>query len=419
MRWIAVFSVALVAMAWTGAEKDRGVALGPTENLPLLPLKKMGLVFPGDASRFDGFFDAWDGLVRQGKGQLDMVHIGGSHVQAGWIGHRMRERWQAHVPGCLQSRGMLMPFRQAGTNSPTHYRTEMTGTWSGARCGTRRHAGPFGGTGLRATTSEPGASWKAWTYRPDSTLYASNEVDLWVTGKAWRPVWRGEEKVDTAYRLDGTDAWRFVLDRAADTLIFGVEPENGSASESFTLHGMVARNRRPVEAGFTLHEVGNNGASTASFLRCEDISRDWKLLAPDLVVFGIGINDAHVPEERFDEEAFEARYDSLMDVIKTAHPDTRFLLLTNTDSFYKRRVPNRNALSVREAMMRLAQKHDAALFDLGEAMGGLGSIRVWHEAGYARKDLIHFTKDGYTLIGDLLFEAMLAAYGNHIAPPSS
>ena len=39
-------------------------------------------------------------------------------------------------------------------------------------------------------------------------------------------------------------------------------------------------------------------------------------------------------------------------------------------------------------------------------MGGLKSMEKWQKAGLAQKDKVHFTRAGYRLMGDLLFEAL-------------
>ena len=42
-----------------------------------------------------------------------------------------------------------------------------------------------------------------------------------------------------------------------------------------------------------------------------------------------------------------------------------------------------------------------------DIMGGYGSMSVWKEAGLSQGDQVHFTADGYRLIGDLMFDAIM------------
>ena len=53
---------------------------------------------------------------------------------------------------------------------------------------------------------------------------------------------------------------------------------------------------------------------------------------------------------------------------------------------------------------------DAAFWDLFGIMGGAGSMDAWVNGGYARADHIHFTPEGYTVLGNLLFNALMDTY---------
>ena len=43
-------------------------------------------------------------------------------------------------------------------------------------------------------------------------------------------------------------------------------------------------------------------------------------------------------------------------------------------------------------------------------MGGAGSMDAWVNANLARTDRIHFTPEGYTILGNLLFNALMDVY---------
>ena len=66
-------------------------------------------------------------------------------------------------------------------------------------------------------------------------------------------------------------------------------------------------------------------------------------------------------------------------------------------------------------MMKLAKKYGAGVWDMYGVMGGLGSVKTWEQAGLAKRDKIHFTRDGYRVVGDLLFEAIIKSYYGHLS----
>ena len=153
-----------------------------------------------------------------------------------------------------------------------------------------------------------------------------------------------------------------------------------------------------------------------SWLRCEDLERDLRIVAPDLVIFAIGINDAHMPADKFDPEVFKNNYRKLMALIRRVSPDCAFLFITNNDSYHKGR-PNRNALRVREVFRQLATESNGCVWDMFAVMGGLGGSTKWRNAGLMAKDRVHFSPEGYRLNGDMLFDALMQPL--HSSSPTS
>jgi lysophospholipase L1-like esterase len=149
-----------------------------------------------------------------------------------------------------------------------------------------------------------------------------------------------------------------------------------------------------------------------SYLKCVLLAKHLKVIDPDLIILSIGVNDAH--GKNFSADAFRVNYESLIQMMKPALKDATILFTTNNDTYLNRKYPNRNALQVREVMFQLAEKYGYGVWDLYSIMGGLGSMSTWEREGLAASDRVHFTRAGYTLIGDLMFEAILKSYVNHL-----
>jgi hypothetical protein len=47
-------------------------------------------------------------------------------------------------------------------------------------------------------------------------------------------------------------------------------------------------------------------------------------------------------------------------------------------------------------------------------MGGLNSIVLWQKAGLARSDKVHFTREGYLIVADLFFDALMSDFEDHL-----
>ncbi|MBQ8020200.1 MAG: hypothetical protein IJ263_07355, partial [Paludibacteraceae bacterium] len=74
---------------------------------------------------------------------------------------------------------------------------------------------------------------------------------------------------------------------------------------------------------------------------------------------------------------------------------------------------NTNGQIVEEVFFELAKKYNGAVWDQFAIMGGLKSMKQWENAGLARKDKIHFTPNGYILLGDLFYNALIQSYLNY------
>jgi len=377
---------------------------------PFIRPDKNVLHFPAGTDRWNPLFAQLESLAFEGQGKFSIVHIGGSHVQGGWLTDKMRYHFSRLNYGVEGERGFVFPYKMAGTNNPRTIEFSWTGKWNGCRSSVSGHDCAWGVSGISTTTTDPEASVTVASHTFDSTYYAFDRIAIYhqgahgycITPDPRVVVHRIEENMVEGYT-------EFHFSPAVDRFTFFIEAEHADAS--FTLQGVYLGNNQP---GVTYNAIGVNGAGTYSYLRCAQFGGQLATIRPDLVVFGIGVNDANVPESEFNREAYEARYDSLIRLFREANPEIRFLFVTNNDTYYNRKRPNRNALQVQRAMYNLAMRHEGAVFDLFDVMGGLGSIDHWVASGLAAKDRIHFTRKGYELQADLMFDAFRKAFGDYL-----
>ena len=168
--------------------------------------------------------------------------------------------------------------------------------------------------------------------------------------------------------------------------------------------------------GITVTGIGVNGAALPSYLRCEDFERDLKMVNPDMVILAIGVNDAS--GKNFSQDEFIARYKVLIQKVRAVNPDCALLFVSNNDTFKRVRrrgyLVNQNGLEAQEAFFRLCCDCGGGFWDMFGIMGGLGSMKKWEEASLAKRDKIHFTDEGYVILGDLLYNALMAKYIEHL-----
>ena len=365
--------------------------------------------FYNDSSNYDTFFGKLDDLIFNGTGKVNVMQIGGSHIQADIWSDQLRKNFQTLAPSLNGGRGFLFPYRLAHTNNPYYYKCTSTGEWKGFRNSLLKQDTTWGVSGITAATKDSAAMLKFYFRGDDTPYYDFNSIKIF------------HNIADTNYCIElisdtcssivineEIGYTEFILDHYVDSFEFNIYSTD-SVTSAFNLYGISLDNDDP---GVIYTSVGVNGASTKSYLRCDLFTQHLKAVQPDLVIFCIGINDAYDPN--FCENCYENNYDTIVKWIQKVNPNCEFLFVTNNDSYYKKRYPNKRVYGARDAMIRLANKHNSGMWDMFEVMGGLGSCVNWVKPGYAKKDKIHLTKNGYNLMGDLMFSSIMKEYNKHL-----
>ncbi|MBR5075509.1 MAG: hypothetical protein IKX28_00655 [Bacteroidales bacterium] len=369
---------------------------------------KSVLTFPGSRAAQDGFYAKLDSLTATGQGNVNVWHIGGSHVQAAFFPNRIMNLLDSLT--LRGDRGFLFPLKLAGTNYDKSYRITTTGEWEAPILTktTNLRRPRYGITGYGARTSSPDAS-VAFRLNPDGD-------SLWVC-QSLRVLGYGSSERAWPYILCLADTLRFEFDSLTASYVFDLPAPTDTvmvqfhipAGEEFVLNGLEPLSWRP---GVNYFASGVNGAALPSWLdKCEDFERDLRLVRPDLAILAVGINDSATTSKDFKPEKFKGNYRRLLEMVRRVSPDCAFIFITNNDSYrYVKRgmTYNTNAVAVRKAMTELAEEYGGAVWDLYGIMGGAHSIEKWRDAGLAKTDRLHFTDEGYELLGDLFVQALMA-----------
>jgi lysophospholipase L1-like esterase len=372
------------------------------------------LSFPADSVYMDKFYNKMDQLIFDGVGKINIIHIGGSHVQADIVSGRLRERLATFYPGNKGSRGLIFPYKVAGTNNPGNYFVTHTGKWEACKNVGYKSTCELGLTGMSITTKDTSSSISISLKKENYPAYDFNRIRIFHKADSnqfkvklgWLDSTQYEVKYDFAKGI--TDI--YLKTYTADIQIL-FEKTNPS-QWFYTLFGIQLEND---DAGITYHSIGVNGAGTYSYLKCALFEQHMAEIKPDLVILGIGINDA--AGSSFDAGTFELNYEKILEKIHRASPNAAVIFITNNDSYRKYRrkyYVNYNATAVRERMFSLATKYNLAVWDFFSIMGGIGSMASWQKNSLSQSDRVHFTSAGYKLMGDLLFNAILRSYENHM-----
>ena len=366
--------------------------------------------FYGDNKNFIHLYQLYNDLILKGDGNMKIIHIGGSHIQADIYSDRMRKRLQTFQPGINGGRGFVFPYSIAGTNNPLNYRVTYTGKWESCRNVEKYKNCTLGLSGISVTTSDTTSSFSIKLIDQSPPDYDFNLIRVFsdIDSSAFRlQVNTGCGIIDTIE--DKTLGYMlYELDGYTDSVHLSFK-KTDSLQHHFTLYGISLETEDP---GVVYHSIGINGAKITSYLRCNLLTKHLTVLDPDWVILSIGTNDAY--SRYFNPEEYRRNYDTLVSIISTAVPDAAILLTVPNDSYLYRRYVNRNTEKVGQVIEEIAQKYNCGIWDFYSIMGGLNSIIIWQRFGLAKRDRIHFTTNGYLLKGDLFFDAFLRSYEDYL-----
>ena len=363
-----------------------------------------------DNPRYRDLFAKFDTLIKAGKNQIKIVHMGGSHIQADVYTHHVRKELQSFYPGILGSRGFFFPYSLAQTNSPSNLWITSSGNWQTCKSTKPEPDFPLGLSGITSTLISTSGSIKIVARFDSLQRYDFNRIKIFCNAAETAiipEINTGNPSVQaTINKLN--EYVQYNLSGYSDTLCIDIM-QNDSVLKPFQLYGISLENDDP---GVVYSAIGVNGAKLESYLRCSLFVQQLKTLEPDWVIISIGTNEGNT--RLFDPEAYRKEYLKLLDSVTLAAPEAAILLTVPNDSYLFKRYVNYNTAAMRDVIFNIARKNHCGVWDFYTVMGGLNSAEIWYNHGLMNKDHIHFNKAGYLLKGDLFYSAFLKSWNDHL-----
>jgi len=364
-----------------------------------------------NADYLDSFFALLAQLKTTGRGKVNIVHIGDSHIQADFITDVVRRNFQRDFGNA--GRGLIVPGRVAGTNEPNNIRTGSTTAWKAKRCTYPEQPLPIGIGGITVSTEEAEARI---SLKVDNTLndYSFNAITLFfqkdpssysfsvkdVTGQELGITGPYEEGIANVSRINFNTCVDEVSIQAVKSnddqkraTLFGIELENGND-------------------GVLYHAIGVNGAKYKHYNAAVQFANQTPALHPDVFIISLGTNES--VEYPYLDPTLPYHIDKLVQSLKTLNPQAKFILTTPADGFRRKVKPNPGVEKVRNEIIQYAVENGLAFWDLFKVAGAKHSAARWRAKGLLRPDGIHFTKDGYEYQGNLLYEAFIKTYNHYV-----
>jgi lysophospholipase L1-like esterase len=332
----------------------------------------------------------------QSTGLLRVLHFGDSHTAAdewtGMIRHLLQSRFGDGGTGFLLPGRPFLGFRRLDTKSTA------TSGWTTEGLAQATGDGLFGLGGTCISTRRAGESL--------SLAASGSRFELFYL--------KQPEGGRLSVSVDGVSQPLIETDGEWGPGYFKVEVEEGLHTLALRtldaapvrLFGWVAENR----SGVTYESLGINGAQASLILNWNEELYDEHLKQrdPALIVLAYGTNEAGAKD--WTEESYGAMFSDLIARLRKASPTASILVIGPPDRYI--RSQGRMTVMDRVDMIVAAQRKAAlsggcAFWDIREGMGGKGSMRQWVAAGLAQPDYVHFTQDGYRLLGGALYEELI------------
>ena len=359
-----------------------------------------------DANRVQMNGDDWTALAAKfagaaaGDSILRIVYLGDSHIQADFGGDVVRQRLNRAAGNA--GRGLIIPFKIAGTNQPNDYTFSTTGPTVASRLLKQPWPTdmPFTGIGVQTLDHE-------------TTFH----ITVPTEANQLRILYRGPEpEIKAVYGSDVAQAVEHSIVSAShvniDSAMTDLHMRVACDAET-TIAGVVLENGNP---GVLFHSIGNNGATYSTYNEVDRFGKELRQLSPYLVIIALGTNEAF---GTFTEESLATDMAVLIADIRRYSPQAKIMLVTPTECYRKRyrwrrgrrrqagMTVNTKVLRARNVVAEYAREHGIPLYDTYELAGGTGAAAKMKQAQVLGRDGVHFTSAGYRLWGSLLSDALL------------
>lgn len=385
---------------------DRLTRVGYDSLLRALVNEESNIIYDRQGS-LEPFIEKLSALRTGGSGVVNILHVGDSHIQAGFWDSRLREHFSRDFGD--GGRGIILPHRLTGTNEPRDYYIRTQVGYEGLRTTSNplKEKLGFTGTGIMFTGGAPAVEiWHKGGFDavtvhhhpgapflvPDATLMSDMQCTI------------GDGECSTTYYLDRTvDTLRMealYAPRDYTPLYYG-----------FTLHGGAN--------GVVYHALGANSAAFEHFQRQTTLPDGGAMdLFPDLIIVSLGTNNCFGRNYR--SAGLRVVVESFFGSLAENYPGIPVLITTPRESCSLtggKRVPNPNIEDAARILRESASEYGFAHWDLYNAAGGKGISEEWYRMKLSGRDRIHLTEGGYNLIGDMLYDAFVKYYNDFMSVP--
>lgn len=366
------------------------------------PFLRRSQHFLRQSESLESFFRLLRDRKANGQRTVQVVHIGDSHIQPDFFGAMLRQGLQLNFGNA--GRGLTFPYQLALSNSPDDISVQSGTSWKFNRLAHPEIDLPYGISGYGIVADSNRDLRLRFTFRGPSAARSSfSNVRLFgnfIWGNPWAVLTDSGDTLWFSEELNYPDRLAIRLPDAQTDL----EIWSPAGSEQKALFGIEFTND---SIGLLYHAIGVNGARVDHYLEAGLFWQQLPALAADLYIVSLGTNDIQV--RRFNKTAWEEDLKSLVQKLRASSPAASILFTTVPESYQYRRI-NPHLRQLNESLLAFCAREQVACYDLHTVMSGVGTAHRSRALKLLQKDRVHYTAEGYRLMGNLLVNAILSAF---------
>lgn len=332
------------------------------------------------------------------------VHIGDSHIQADIETSVIRNELQKYFGNA--GRGLVFPYQVAKTNAPSDIVSSSKNSWKNnrvARIDTLITCG-VSAFGIESQTINPDFNLELRSINGYKDYF--DKVDLFMGGNISEILLEyNDTQVENICYLKSPEFSQFNLKSNASgfKLTF-------PTTDTIQFYG--ASLEKKNVGGVIYHSIGANGAKYSDFNKT---SRFWKQLVKlkaDCYVVSLGTNEAQDPNLTADSFLVDVKI--MVKKLREISPNACIILTTPPVSYYKKHRPNQSLEVITNALIEYCNQNNLVYWDLFNVCKGLEGAKIWKTCQYLRSDLVHFSREGYILQGNLFVDAFVKTWNEFL-----
>lgn len=334
-----------------------------------------------------------------------IVHIGDSHIQADMMTCETRNEFQTFFGNA--GRGLFFPFQVAKSNAPSDIISSSKNNWTSSRltkidttitCG-------IAGFGLQTRDLNATINFEMRTINGKKETF--NKVDFFH-GKGLKEATIEFNDGFNVVKIDSTSEF--------SSFDLGVSISNFKLSftkkDSLALKFFGSSISKKEASGIIYHAIGANGAKFSDFNKTRLFWKQLPKLNADCYIISLGTNEAQ--DQNLTSEQFLLQIKTLVEKLKKLSPNAAIVLVTPPLSYFKQQRPNAVLKMMSEVIKTYSTENGITFWDFFNISKGLNGASAWKKMGLLRPDLVHYSKEGYALQGNLLADAFAKLYNEFV-----